>query len=402
METKFEEKKETYIHETGQTLVIVVLLIFALVAMLALVLDGGMAYAQRRAAQNAADAGALAGANVYCSTGEVGAAIAKALEYSVDYNHSNPMVTDPDDNYQATTAVFEDGVITVSAPITYPAFFARIFNYSDMTVSASASAGCFAACGASGVLPIIFSCSPPAEEPYEWDEHCQLETGEYITNPAPIYVIADSSEIRCDQGEWNCDDIYDADGRPIGVWNSSSRSWLDLDGHPSSPQEIEQWLLNPETVPDVTRNTWYASGEGVQAGVYDTLDEWEDESRIFVVPVFNSICKQTGSPSIYCDKFRSGDLEVDGGNTTANRDWFRVYDFAIFVLTCVGGPGQLGDCPGRTAFIQANVPNQWNNVNAASNLKTIEGYFIEGVPEGAYGRCGDSPNAGVYTIYLSR
>jgi len=46
----------------GQSLVFVVLAIIALIAMAGLIIDGGYAYAMRRQAQNAADAGALAGA----------------------------------------------------------------------------------------------------------------------------------------------------------------------------------------------------------------------------------------------------------------------------------------------------------------------------------------------------
>jgi Flp pilus assembly protein TadG len=48
--------------EQGQSIVVIALLIVGLVAMLGLVIDGGNAYLQRRRMQNAADAGALAGA----------------------------------------------------------------------------------------------------------------------------------------------------------------------------------------------------------------------------------------------------------------------------------------------------------------------------------------------------
>src|SRR4051812_507919 len=48
--------------ESGQILVVFALALFALVALLALVLDGGNVYVQRRTAVTAADAGALAGA----------------------------------------------------------------------------------------------------------------------------------------------------------------------------------------------------------------------------------------------------------------------------------------------------------------------------------------------------
>ncbi len=49
-------------YERGQSIVLIALMLIGLLAIAALVLDGGNAYAQRRRMQNAADAGALAGA----------------------------------------------------------------------------------------------------------------------------------------------------------------------------------------------------------------------------------------------------------------------------------------------------------------------------------------------------
>lgn len=55
--------KLKHLHGTkGQTLVIVALALFALIALVALAIDGGNLMAERRRMQNAADAAALAGA----------------------------------------------------------------------------------------------------------------------------------------------------------------------------------------------------------------------------------------------------------------------------------------------------------------------------------------------------
>ena len=59
-----------YNSERGQSLVLVVLGFLAFIAILALVLDGGNAYAAKRQAQNAADAGALAGATFMCKNND--------------------------------------------------------------------------------------------------------------------------------------------------------------------------------------------------------------------------------------------------------------------------------------------------------------------------------------------
>lgn len=58
-------KEKGFARENGQSIVLVLIMFFGLVAMLALVLDGGNMYTQRRVAQVAADAGALAGLGTF-------------------------------------------------------------------------------------------------------------------------------------------------------------------------------------------------------------------------------------------------------------------------------------------------------------------------------------------------
>jgi uncharacterized membrane protein len=104
---------KTYSSENGQTLVFVVLVLFVLFGMLALVLDGGMAYAQRRTAQNAADAGALAGVVYLCesSTNQIMAETA-AIEYAGRNSVNDVLVSFP-----ATRQ------IEVEASVTFSTFF---------------------------------------------------------------------------------------------------------------------------------------------------------------------------------------------------------------------------------------------------------------------------------------
>ncbi len=58
--------------------------------MLALVLDGGNAYAAKRQAQNAADAGALAGATVMCKHHDADVGETAAMTYAVSNGAVNP------------------------------------------------------------------------------------------------------------------------------------------------------------------------------------------------------------------------------------------------------------------------------------------------------------------------
>ena len=70
--------------ENGQSLILVALALVAFIALLALVMDGGYSYFMRRNAQNAADAGALAGARVYCETEDLTAGKTVAKNYVND------------------------------------------------------------------------------------------------------------------------------------------------------------------------------------------------------------------------------------------------------------------------------------------------------------------------------
>ena len=79
-------------HERGQILVLFALMAVVIVAGVGLVIDGGFAFAQRRAEQNAADLGALAGANALLNGANPTAA---ALAASADngYTHGQNGVT---------------------------------------------------------------------------------------------------------------------------------------------------------------------------------------------------------------------------------------------------------------------------------------------------------------------
>ena len=117
--------------EQGQSLVTVALLLVVLIGMLALTLDGGYAYLQRRAAQTAADAGALAGARELCETGDANLAVDRALEYAIDRNGALEAI-----------ASVEAGTVTVEAYIPFSTFFGRIFSRPEITASAVAASQC--------------------------------------------------------------------------------------------------------------------------------------------------------------------------------------------------------------------------------------------------------------------
>ncbi len=79
-------KKRGDAKEKGQAIVIIALMLIGLLAIAALVFDGGMAYAQRRRMQNAADAGAFAGARQLALGASDSTICAAIQEYTVTRN----------------------------------------------------------------------------------------------------------------------------------------------------------------------------------------------------------------------------------------------------------------------------------------------------------------------------
>ena len=145
-------KNTRIFREYGQSVVLVALMLVGLIAMLALVLDGGNYYTQRRIAQVAADAGALAGAREFCVSENSAAAINQAFEYAVTHNEADNAIVTFDSG---------SGDVTVEASITFGTFFLGILGHPELTAVASATAACDPASSAF-VMPIAWSCKTPS------------------------------------------------------------------------------------------------------------------------------------------------------------------------------------------------------------------------------------------------
>jgi len=131
--------------EAGQILVTVALAILVLLAFVALAVDVGNVYAERRAMQNAADAGALAGAREICLGNGEGAAMAMAYQYAVDRNGADGAMT---------SISIVTGTVTVVAQEEADTYFAGLVGFPSIEVSARAVALCGPARGGSHLWPI--------------------------------------------------------------------------------------------------------------------------------------------------------------------------------------------------------------------------------------------------------
>lgn len=140
-------------YEQGQALIQVTLSLAVLLGFVAMAIDVGRVYSERRSMQNAADAAALAGARELCLGHDRPAAISKGEEVL----RANGVATDA-----------ASGAVTVSENIVTAV--GRVFNFSPIIgqliawdvideVGASASAACGAATSACGLWPMAVQAS---------------------------------------------------------------------------------------------------------------------------------------------------------------------------------------------------------------------------------------------------
>lgn len=115
----------------GQSIIVVVALLATLFVFAATTIDVSYAYAMRRQMQNAADAGALAGAQELC----YGCLTCQdAWTRAVDFAQRNGA-------HDVEVKVMGK-VVRVTARVTFHTFFAGIFGIHEIAMEASAAAAC--------------------------------------------------------------------------------------------------------------------------------------------------------------------------------------------------------------------------------------------------------------------
>lgn len=398
--------------ERGQTLVIIILGMSAFLAFLALALDGGYAWAQRRKAQAAADAGALAGTRQLCISESAGSATSAASEYAITRNGA----TSAD-----VTVNTSQYWVEVTAHVVFKTFFAHLLGRPEIDAQGTARAACFIPSTGEGVLPIAWSCKPPLSGQSD-SEDCELDWitieqleeyrpyfDTYDPPPDELYIIMDNAsfdqDVVCDDPDtaavegMDCD--LDGDG-VIDVLGQGSRSWLDLDGGGGGSDELRDWILNGFS-PELTIHTWVPDQSGTANNVFQAAHQ-----RVgvpVVLPVFDMFCQGsiTGSGcATLVHHSPPGSVEdTIVPNSAASSIYVHISSFAGFVISCVeaplqGGAGQ-GRCPGWELLRDIN-----GNPPGFSSTKTIEGFFITGFVPGLGGGEPGPPDAGVYVLLLTR
>ncbi len=191
--------------ERGQALITVVIALLVLLLFAGLAIDVGNMYAQRRHMQNAADAGALAGARELCLGHTETQAVAAANDYAGPRNGA-PQVQ--------SVVVGNRVVVTTTVPVT--SFFAQLIGITTTPVHATAKAACGEATSGCGIFPIAF----------DLDVYNDIPCGSYF------YVWAnDNSDIDGSLCQ-NCDCSEAFLGR--SVIGPGNRGWLRF-SPPDSP-----------------------------------------------------------------------------------------------------------------------------------------------------------------------
>ncbi len=139
-------KRTIFREQDGQVLVQVALMIFVLLLFVGLAVDVGNVYGERRGMQNAADAGALAGAREICF-GDPANAEGQAERYAIQENGAQ----------YAEVEIIAGYKVRVVAMVAAETYFIRLIpGLETIDVSADATAACGEADSGCGFFPIAF------------------------------------------------------------------------------------------------------------------------------------------------------------------------------------------------------------------------------------------------------
>jgi hypothetical protein len=413
--------------------------LLAFIAILALVLDGGNAYAAKRQAQNAADAGALAGATAMCKAQSESAGETAAITYAVSNGAVNPPLVD---------VSLSSATVVVTATVTKDTFFAGVIGFPQVSPVAVAEAACQTPVGM-GVLPVAWACRQTvlggmnlpgidcAQKIY--NVNCFNKYNGECT-----YILMDSVKVKDNKKGGNCDpDVTDPTDPKFcysqndlvcsapdpndcsyvapnttdcdlnndcvdELMTGGARSWLDLNGGGGGASELTNWIKNgfPDPIPP---HSWLPEESGVATSIFHTAAA-SVVGKDVVLPVFNKVCDQY--PNIWDPNFPNESTSQctygshDIMTATGNNMNFHVWTFSEFHVTCV----QTGKnkVTAETGYQFNNHKNNCNGHNSAvsngsidDNDKTIEGYFIK-YDIGGYGGSGSFNDAGVFTVILIR
>jgi hypothetical protein len=433
---------------SGQSLVFVAIISIALFAALALAMDVGYTYAMRRWAQNAADAGALAGANELCRPEDTANRFTRARAAGIDFGVNRNRYLNSSMGFTQTASVFmsdNDGTIgdnkvRVDVSIQYPTLASRFFGRDTESAPATATAQCACPNGAvgAGVVPIAWRCTNFNNGDCQDIQRIPNDhTCTRGVDPIFVFFDLDSSggntiyktywctqwgpppvgltgviSITCDSNGDNVADII-----PISPLNPTNKwFWVDTDGNNCSASDENNIIQNGLTTP-MYKHYWYPECSGNMGSAYNNLDSVREGSRV-IIPVFDRECQAT-DPTLpsYDANCHAGprstnpldavtDIRV-GGAGNSNTNWYHLGDFELLHIRCVAPPagGPQSRCENATTdargWLMANNPSGQGNQSKIGGEPAFEGCFVGGFIPGFLGPPGpETCSQGAYTIFL--
>jgi hypothetical protein len=295
--------------DRGQVLVLLALGLLALVAMVALAVDGGHIYRQRRAMQNAADAGALAGAYELCY-GEESQIVPMGEEYAIDRNGADGAIVE---------WVTDTISVTVTATETVSTYFAGVIGFREVEVSADATAICGRAAAGGLIWPISYS-----DEYFKSKSECDT----------PV-LMWDQEQSR-DCVTWDCCTYYDdTEGSKYYDGEDNGIDVLDLCTDPDDPYEPDY--------ADLDGHTWI----DMSAGLYGTEDPC-NQSGCGNNELNDRVIGYNKDDEV-CQSYVQLNTCVPGSSGVKNDSWtaagFRVDDIVLIPLyEPISSTGGIAEC----------------------------------------------------------
>ena len=327
-------RRSTARSEQGQVLVIVAVGLLAMLAMVALVVDGGHAWGQQREAQNGADAASEAGAlrlaqnqpfiaagqtqpykdsavrtAVYDKAADNAIVVAQAIYTNFAGDPlPGPIVVGSLGNVPPPAAA---AGVQVKADKGFDTFLAGVIGVQTMTAHAQATA-------VSGYLDTLPTNSTIP-----------------VTFPVTITACDGSGKLIPGTSQWVVGNYY---AIPLCKGGPGNVGWLDWTPPGGGAQELENSVLHPDN-PEITVPNWFyvAQTGNISAGkVEDALNTYHN--KIVYIPLFDATCdsKPLGTAK--------GDCTTGPGN--GQNQYYHFPSYAAFLLDKVdfkaGCSGQNG------------------------------------------------------------
>lgn len=278
--------------ERGQALIQFTLMFLGLLAFVALAIEAGNVYGVRRQLQNAADAGALAAARELC----LGRSEQTATNKAIDYLRQNGL---NDDAIAISDISITGNRVSVRASTVADTVLARVLNWQEVTVNATARAACGGANAACGLWPValdyaLFEGVQCGQSIVIWDADFDKVNATCTIGGVP--------RDTCDC--YDCD-LDDDGSNDFAVVTSLARGWMDFPDTPADDVYADPCKATGCGASELAcriRSDYGGRVElpacipglsGIKAGVKDDVNSRAGET--VSVPLFSSINCASGS-----------------------------------------------------------------------------------------------------------